>query len=167
MTTPTAKDIAQIVGYVGDIVGRTKLQKTVAILELSGLGPGFSYSYHFYGPYSEELTSAVDRAVLLGLMEEQERVAAWGGRYSVYHAPRVEPDLAEKREMVQIAAGADSLVLELAVTAAFIADKEPNAWAKLVELKPEKATAENLQRARELYGEFKRIRTPRALPELQ
>ncbi len=77
MTTASAADVAKIIGHVGEIVGRTKLQKTVAILELAGLGAGFPFSYHIFGPYSEELSQATDRAILLRLIEKDEKVAAW------------------------------------------------------------------------------------------
>ena len=44
----------------GKVVGRTRLQKLGYLLELSGLGDGFSFEYRHYGPYSEELAAADD-----------------------------------------------------------------------------------------------------------
>lgn len=167
MSHPTAKHVAAIIGAVGEIVGKTKLQKTVALLELSGLGPGFSFSYHLYGPYSEELSSAVDRAILLGLIREDEKVAAWGGRYSVFHAERATLENASADELVRKASRANSVVLELAVTAAFLAaDKEEDPWGLVSGLKPEKATGENLARAKALYDEFRSVDTPKPLPAI-
>ena len=84
MTSANAANVASIIGHVGEIVGRTKLQKTFALLELVGLGAGFNFSYHIYGPYSEELSEATDRAVLLQLVKRREKIAKWGGRYSVF-----------------------------------------------------------------------------------
>ncbi|MFZ3004594.1 MAG: hypothetical protein WA047_00365 [Phenylobacterium sp.] len=167
MNTPTAKDVADIIGSVGDIVGKTKLQKTVALLELAGLGPGFSFSYYLYGPYSEQLATAVDRGVLLGLIREEERVATWGGKYSVFKADHADLQNAPKEELIRKASRADSIVLELAVTAAFLAaNNEQSAWDKLMELKPDKAFGENLGRAKTLYEELRAIQTPTPLPNI-
>ena len=60
---PRKRDTDKVVAIVrdagGTIVGRTRLQKTAYLLELAGLGEGFHFSYRHYGPYSEELASAV------------------------------------------------------------------------------------------------------------
>jgi uncharacterized protein YwgA len=167
MTTATARDVADIIGVVGDIVGKTKLQKTVALLELSGFGAGFSFSYYLYGPYSDELAAAVDRAILLGMIREDERVANWGGRYSVFHADPVQMEDQNKAELIRRATRANPVVLELAVTAAFLgAAKEEQPWDKLRELKPEKASAANVERAQALYAEFRKVPAPVPLPEI-
>lgn len=165
--TATARDAAEIVAYVGDIVGKTRLQKTAAILELAGLGAGFSFSYHLFGPYSEDLAGAVDRAVLLGLMTEDEKVASWGGNYSVFHAERVADRDPIKASLIESASKANAVVLELAVTAAFLASKgEENAWDRVRSLKSEKATPDNLDKARALYRSFLNIETPNPLPHI-
>ncbi|MET3667942.1 hypothetical protein [Caulobacter sp. 1776] len=166
MSNPTAKDAAEIVGYVGDFVGRTKLQKTAAILELAGLGAGFTFSYHLFGPYSEELSSAVDRAILLGLIEEDEKVATWGGRYSIFHAAKIGNPDPLKEALILRAANANSVVLELAVTAAFLAaGGEEMPWERVSALKSEKASAENMHSAKALYRELSAVKTPQPLPK--
>ena len=43
------------------------------------LPTGFRFSYHRYGPYSEELSIAASDADALGYVEEREKHAAWGG----------------------------------------------------------------------------------------
>lgn len=63
----------------GEIVGRTRLQKVAYLLELAGLGHGFSFEYRHYGPYSEDLALASRNADLLGFLEEEERPTSWGG----------------------------------------------------------------------------------------
>ena len=50
--TEKVADIVRDAG--GKIVGRTRLQKIGYLLELSGLGEGFSFDYRHYGPFSEE-----------------------------------------------------------------------------------------------------------------
>ena len=63
----------------GELTGRTRLHKTVCLLELAGEDLGFSFSYRHYGPYSENLASAVSFARDLGLIEEEEVSTRWGG----------------------------------------------------------------------------------------
>jgi uncharacterized protein YwgA len=70
----------------GQIVGRTRLQKIAYILEVVGLGAGFPFRYKHYGPYSEQLADAAQTARILGMLNEQETHAAWGGVYSIYHS---------------------------------------------------------------------------------
>jgi len=59
MTNRTSGDMEELVRIVsaadGQLVGRTRLQKTVYLLELAGLGSGYHFGHRFHGPYSEEL----------------------------------------------------------------------------------------------------------------
>ena len=168
MTNPTAKDVAAIVAHLGEVVGRTKLQKTAAILELAGVGAGFRFSYHHYGPYSDELTSAADRAILLGLMSEDSRRANWGGSYSIFKAAKHADSNPARAQLITLAAGANAVALELAVTAAFVAKDEglDDAWGAVAERKPEKASHENLRAAKELYAQFRTVDVPDPLPAI-
>src|ERR1700689_1317602 len=79
-----AAEIVRDVG--GQIVGRTKLQKVAFLLELAGFGEGFEFEYRHYGPYSEELATAIQFAEAFGLVTQEERTASWGGTYSIYTA---------------------------------------------------------------------------------
>lgn len=168
MSNPTAKDVASIVAHVGELVGRTKLQKTAALLELTGLGAGFKFSYHHYGPYSEQLATAADRAVLLGLVEETPRRAAWGGHYSIFSTAK-KPEVNDaKARLIEIAARANAVALELAVTAAFVAEDEhlDEPWSIVASRKPEKATDGNMKAAKELYKQFLEVDAPKPLPAI-
>lgn len=168
MSNPTAKDVAAIVAHVGELVGRTKLQKTVALLELAGVGPGFRFSYHHYGPFSEQLATATDRAILLGLVKESPRRATWGGHYSIFSADRRPDDNPARARLIELASQADAVALELAVTAAFIAEDEglDEPWAVVADRKPEKASEKNLRAAKKLYREFREVGTPTELPAI-
>lgn len=168
MSNPTAKDVAAIVSHVGEIVGRTKLQKTAALLELAGVGAGFNFSYHHYGPYSEDLATAADRAVLLGIVGEDPRRAAWGGYYSIFRATKTTDANPARAKLIELAAEANAVALELAVTAAFIADDEgvDNAWDVVTARKPEKASEANMKAAKELYRQFRTVETVHPLPPI-
>ena len=68
----------------GEIIGRIRLQKIFYLLEQIGLGAPFRISYHHYGPYSEELSVAVDRAHVLDETISEKKVQTQDGFYSVY-----------------------------------------------------------------------------------
>lgn len=167
MNHGTAKDVAAVIGAAGEIVGRTRLQKTLAILEIAELGYGFSYDYYKFGPYSEDLVESTDRALALGYVYEEEKRAAWGGRYSIFRTDKVVPTGLNARDaLIKIAKEADAVALELAVTAAFLADRgAQDPWSEVAERKPDKI--DSLDKAKRLYGEFLRVGgLPKPLPQI-
>lgn len=61
----------------GEIVGRKKLQKIIYIAKKLELPFYEKYDFHFYGPYSEELTLQVEELCNLGFLHEvKEKKAA-------------------------------------------------------------------------------------------
>lgn len=79
--------VAQILRDAGgEIVGRTKLQKTAYLLSLAGFEDAFEFEYKYYGPFSELLAEATAYAAAFDRISESERQASWGGAYSVYRA---------------------------------------------------------------------------------
>ena len=162
-----AVDIVRDAG--GQLVGRTRLQKTAYLLELAGVGEGFSFEYRHYGPYSEELANAVQIAGLHDLLEEVEYPTSWGGFYSVFSTDRATDDqqLSVRRALASKCSGADPVELELAATAAFLFSKgESAAWRETAKRKPEKAGDGRLEKAKALYESLRAIPTPRPLPEI-
>lgn len=169
MTRGTAKDVSSVIGAAGELVGRTRLQKTVSLLEMVGLGYGFTFDYHHYGPYSDDFAVSLDRAVALNYVTEEERRANWGGRYSIFKAPEQRPTGdAARDQLISIAKSADAVALELAVTAAFLArEGSPDAWAEVADRKPEKMSGTSLARAKKLYSKFLAVHgVPRPLPAI-
>ena len=53
-----------------EVVGRKKLQKMIYILKKCELPFEEKYEFHFYGPYSEELTLRVEELCNLGFISE-------------------------------------------------------------------------------------------------
>jgi len=163
-----AADIIRDAG--GKIVGRTRLQKIACLMELAGVGYGFSFEYHHYGPYSEELTHAIRDAYLIGLLNEEECSASWGGTYSVYttDVASVLPPSSPQKILVQLAVDADPIELELAITAAFLGSQgEGNPWQETENRKSEKARDGRLERAKHLYEKFRAVNSPIPLPPLE
>ncbi len=70
----------------GEVVGRTRLQKSVYLLERLGFRSGFDdFSYYHYGPYSASLDAAVEDAKAFGCLEEESRPRlSDGAAYSVF-----------------------------------------------------------------------------------
>jgi uncharacterized protein YwgA len=162
--------VAEIVRDAGGtIVGRTRIQKIVYLLWLTGqLDFDFDFEYRHYGPYSEILTDDLRAADAFDLITEEERTAQWGGRYSIYKASEklgraVENDRAK---FIKAAAAIDPIALELAATAAYLSKVEEYAdpWEETRRRKPEKATLEWLDKAKEAYRKLLELTTPQPLP---
>lgn len=63
------------------VVGRKKLQKMIYILQSCGFPFEEKYQFHFYGPYSEELSLRMEELCNLGFIEERQEDK---GNYTQY-----------------------------------------------------------------------------------
>ena len=154
----------------GRLVGKTRLQKAGYLLELAGLGYGFDFSYHHYGPYSEDLAWATKEAVVDGLVNEREQPAKWGGTFSVFETrpetPSNERDFLRSSLLAKIAR-ADAVALELAATAALLHEEGVGDWwEETARRKPLKANPELLAAAKRLWGDLQKVDVPDRLPSL-
>src|SRR5262249_35298310 len=84
MTPQAVQDIIDAAG--GRMIGRTRLQKSAYFLEAAGVGYGFDFSYHYYGPYSEDLSVAASYAEALNLIGVRWLTAQSGLPYAIYEA---------------------------------------------------------------------------------
>jgi uncharacterized protein len=168
MPEPGPKEATAIVATAGgEVLGRTRLQKIACLMELAGARIGFKFSYHLYGPYSEQLSLATADAGALRMIEVEERVAEWGGQYSIYRTQQQVGMPDSLRQLATTAAHADSIDLELAVTAAFLAKCGVNdPWGEVTSRKKTKATPERITSARALYQSLKVPNLPIALPNI-
>lgn len=65
--------LMQFFSVANTVTGRKKLQKMIYILQKCNLPFEEKYHFHFYGPYSEELTLRIEELCNLGfLLEEKE-----------------------------------------------------------------------------------------------
>jgi uncharacterized protein len=101
-----------------EVFGRTRLQKTVWLLQRLGMPTDYSFSLHFYGPYSEEIKADIELAERIGLVKETPRNAQDGTEYFVVTAEpfRELPDLGSLKQHLAMLVSEDSTVLELAAT---------------------------------------------------
>ncbi len=62
--------LVKVIASSDGIVGRKKLQKIIYILKKLGYPFEEKYTFHFYGPYSEELTLRMEELTNLGFVSE-------------------------------------------------------------------------------------------------
>ena len=150
--------IAQVVQAAsGKLVGRIRIQKMIYLLQQLGAGTDFKFSYHHYGPYSEEVAMAIQRAIFIEKsIEETEISSSYGGFYSEFKL--VKPPSAnsvgdlkksDAQRAIPLMTTETSVVLELAATIHWLKHKEkvPRWEEEVVLRKPGKASGENISRA--------------------
>jgi uncharacterized protein YwgA len=82
-----SSDLALLVLTVGShsgrkIKGRTRIQKTVCVLKFNKQVPfNFDFKSYFYGPYSEDLTEAINGLVGMKILKETIVPVGYSYRY--------------------------------------------------------------------------------------
>lgn len=150
----------------GKIVGRIRIQKIVYLLEQLGLNSGFNFSYHHYGPYSEDLSQELlfDRIFDKSINETFEKTS-FGSEYSVYTLAENQTEIPthvgalifdDVKNSVGKMKSTTSVVIELAATIHWLRKKEKIAdWGpELKKRKASKATPNNIDRAEKLLTEI-------------
>ncbi|PWB83480.1 MAG: hypothetical protein C3F11_06410 [Methylocystaceae bacterium] len=152
-----------IVAAGGELVGKIRLQKVVYLLDQMGLSSGFSYEYHHYGPYSEDLADKVEDEVVFRRIEAaQGRRLSDGVPYVIYRAnapgsgERLDSHMTAGmvRDALQEMQRRSATVLELAATMHWLAVTEGFAdWStELVRRKGAKTLNGRKEEAFELLG---------------
>ena len=104
------------------LVGRTRLQKTVKLLQRLGAPLDYDYMLFFYGPYSEGVQADIRLLENFGLVTEEECTARDGQPYYTFTAHDDAVALAKSEEFTPCAdaivrmSAAEPVVLELAAT---------------------------------------------------
>lgn len=142
----------------GEIIGRIRLQKIAYLLEQLGMGGEFSFSYHHYGPYSEDVATAIDFARFLDKSIEEKTQPGQIGTYSVFRLSKPadkEPEKlgnlpwAEAKKAISAMKAETSVVIELAATIHWLKHEENLAdWRpELLMRKATKASSERIKKA--------------------
>jgi uncharacterized protein len=78
----------KVFAVAGDIVGRKKLQKMIYIAKKMNFPFYEKYNFHFFGPYSEELTLRIEELCNLGFLIEikEKKGGYYQYRYSLTEA---------------------------------------------------------------------------------
>ncbi|MCT8140055.1 YwgA family protein [Anaerobacillus sp. CMMVII] len=71
--------IMALIREAGEVIGRKKLQKIIYIAKKINFPFQERYNFHFYGPYSEELTLRIEEMCNLGFVHETKEQK--GGYY--------------------------------------------------------------------------------------
>lgn len=117
----------------GSVIGRVRLQKIFYLLQQVGLSAPFRFSYYHYGPYSEDLSVALNRARDLDKTIEEEEIKSQDGFYSVYALRDEQGTKSEMvgnltfdkaHELVAMMKSETSTVIELAATIHWLREKE-------------------------------------------
>ncbi len=121
MTTERFRLLAAVIAAHpnGRVVGRTRLQKIVKLLQRLGLPTDYGYMLHFYGPYSEGLQAEVGLLEMMDLVEEKLQGGKDGPQYYVIIAkPGAELEEVNRKYKgaIRTMHDAETEVLEIAAT---------------------------------------------------
>ena len=121
--------VMQFFSVVGEVTGRKKLQKMIYILQSCGVPFEEKYQFHFYGPYSEELSLRIEELCNLGFIEEEKEDKS---NYIQYHYQITEhgvdflehfqSDMPDFSEQANLLLAESSRFLELVATMLFFKD---------------------------------------------
>jgi uncharacterized protein len=134
------------------VVGRTRLQKTIKLLQRLGLPTDYGYMNFFYGPYSEAVQADIRLLEHMGLVREAPHTGRDNQSYYIFEAAptatlsEVEP----WQNAIDRMSRADPVVLELAATYDAFREMGSNhdeALARLRHKKGPKCDGGNLQAA--------------------
>lgn len=111
------------------VTGRKKLQKMVYILQSFGIPFEEKFQFHFYGPYSEELSLRMEELCNLGFINEEKEVKS---NYFQYHYTLTDDgvaflsqfsvDMPNCSESIELLKGKSSRFLELVSTMLYFKD---------------------------------------------
>lgn len=133
MTEPDQIVLDILAAADGELIGRVRLQKVAYLLEQAGVRSGLRFRYHHYGPYSEDLDAALDRAkAFSGVKEQIQYRQSDGMPYSIFRretegaTPRKLGRLPfrDARALVSMLKEKSATVLELAATIHWLVVKE-------------------------------------------
>ena len=145
----------------GQLVGKTRLQKSVYLLGLCGIDLGFDFDYHHYGPYSEELSAASRDAELLGMLSVEWR-SSYGNDFATFYS-KAKVDLPQAelgRRALELLSNYETTVLELAATADFLSNNgyQSDPWGETSRRKASKVTPTRVEQSKRLLSELAALR---------
>lgn len=153
----------------GEIVGRKKLQKMIYIAKKLSFPFQEKFQFHFYGPYSEELTLRVEELYNLGFIEEvkEKKGGYYQYRYTITENGEeflhlYESEMPYLKECISSMNEQNSRYLELVSTVLYF-DNLPKAEVieKINKVKAkQRYTEEEIDQAYEYIEELKKIAKP-------
>ncbi|MRX71124.1 YwgA family protein [Bacillus lacus] len=145
----------------GEIIGRKKLQKIIYIAKKINYPFYEKYNFHFFGPYSEELTLKVEELCNLGFLNEvrEKKGGYYQYRYSLTESgeqflTHYELEMPQLKECLEDLNGQSARFLELVSTVLFFSDLDKEEVSeKVFTLKSkQRYTAEEIDEAYEFIA---------------
>lgn len=154
------EDIVALNG--GVLVGRTRLQKSIYLLQEMLLAEGYDFDYYHFGPYSDALAEDVRFAEFFGELESEPLPGAHSVPYTKFKTTAKLPKFMDENKAKSIKDALcklqhhEALLLELAATWRFLETHGYPETAKeeVTIRKPNKATPDRLTRAKKLLVEL-------------
>ncbi|MRG86247.1 YwgA family protein [Salinibacillus xinjiangensis] len=146
-----------------ELVGRKRLQKMIYILKKCQFPFSERYQFHFYGPYSEELTLRVQELINLGFLQEEKEKKSGYYQYRYTLTGEGEKfldhynlDMPNMDEHIEKMSETSSRFLELVSTMLFFEGmpKEEVEEKVLTVKKKQNYTSEELQQAWNFIGDM-------------
>jgi uncharacterized protein YwgA len=102
----------------GELIARTRLQKTVRLLQRKGLPTDYDYMTHFYGPYSEGIQADIGLLESFALVSESlDHMQDGTPYYTLKAKPECKlEELAPFQKYIDVMAVQSTVILELAAT---------------------------------------------------
>ncbi len=146
----------------GMLVGKTRLQKTIYLLQNKGLNLGYDFEYHHYGPYSDGVSEDIKWAEFLGQLKSTNALGFHDVPYTIFETKLAVPDLVNGwdagslRSILIVLERHSAVVLELAATFLFLKlhGYASDAEEELKVRKPSKAVPARLEKALELLRDL-------------
>ncbi|SDQ12433.1 hypothetical protein SAMN05216232_0680 [Virgibacillus subterraneus] len=143
MLTNHAK-LMQFFSVANEVTGRKKLQKMIYILQKCDMPFEEKYQFHFYGPYSEELSLRTEELCNLGFIaeEKEEKSNYFQYNYSITadgqeFLNQFKLEIPDMTKQVQLLKGKSSRFLELVSTMLYFDDlTEADMVEKIHTVKP-------------------------------
>lgn len=166
--------LLQFFSVANQVTGRKKLQKMIYILQQCEVPFEEKYEFHFYGPYSEELTLRVEELCNLGFVKEEKEEKS---SYHQYHytitdkgesfLTQFQMDMPEIGDRIQLLQEKSSRFLELVSTMFFF---HPSSNEEIVEkvhtVKPkQKYTDEEFEEAFQFIAHLKKNRVTKNIED--
>lgn len=147
------------------VVGRKRLQKQIHLLAVSGERVPAQFRIHHYGPFSSEISDAIEALIKSGEVgEKEEPTGVYFSTQIVYeNVEHQVSDFEPSKNFVRVLDLLNkfsTMELEIASTIAHFKDSGSNhdqAIKAVVEMKPSKAVAPVVARASSLLDELRRI----------
>lgn len=146
----------------GELVGRTRLQKTAYLLDHSGMKSKLTYDYHYYGPFSFDLAEGWALAAKKNLLQLETKPGRHEVPFTIFRTTAEAPaklgalSSDKARDIIGKLQKRSDIVLELAATIRFFSERRDveDPIAEVKRRKPLKATAERIQEAKALLRDL-------------